>query len=98
MDEYLNNMNKLMEQSIKFTQDLNQEIAKGTTTMYYVGTAEAIISIIATIAMVYYIFKSYNLAKEAERKIRNLEQRFYELENHIEKTTEEKIKYKAFFD
>jgi len=31
MDEYLNNMNKLMEQSAKFTQNINQEMEKGIT-------------------------------------------------------------------
>lgn len=94
MDEYLNNMNKLMEQSAKFTQNINQEMEKGITQMYYIGAMETIISIIITIAMVYYIYK----ANEAERKIRNLEMRIYELEDHIEKTTGESIKHKIFFD
>lgn len=98
MDEYFKNMGKIMEESAKSMQDLNQAMAKGVNSMYYMGTAEAVISIIITIAMVYYIFKSYDMAKENERKIRNLEQRFYELEDHIEKTTGEKVKHRAFFD
>ena len=98
MDEYFKNMSKIMEESAKGMQELNQAMAKGATQMYYMGTAEAVISIIITIAMIYYIFKSYDSAKEAERKIRNLEQRFYELEDHIEKATGEKVKHRAFFD
>lgn len=98
MDEYIKNMGKIMEESAKGMQEFNQAMAKGATQMYYMGTAEAVISIIITIAMIYYIFKSYDSAKEAERKIRNLEQRFYELEDHIEKATGEKVKHRAFFD
>jgi hypothetical protein len=98
MDEYFKSMGKMMEESAKGMQELNQAMAKGATSMYYMGTAEAVISIIITIAMIYYIFKSYDSAKEAERKIRNLEQRFYELEDHIEKATGEKVKHRAFFD
>ena len=98
MDEYFKNMSKIIEESAKGMQDFNQAMAKGATQMYYMGTAEAIISIIITIAMIYYIFRSYSLAKEAERKIKNLELRFYELEEHIEKTTGEKIRHRAFFD
>nr|DAF96594.1 MAG TPA: hypothetical protein [Inoviridae sp. ctTUL13] len=98
MDEYFKSMNQFMEESAKGMQEINQIMAKGATQMYYMGTAEAIISIIITIAMIYYIFKSYDSAKEAERKIRNLEQRFYELEDHIEKMTGEKIKHRPFFD
>ena len=98
MEEYLNNMNKLMEQSIKFTQNINQEMEKGITQMYYIGAMETIISIIITIVMIYYIYKANTKANEAERKIRILEMRIYELEDHIEKTTKESIKHKIFFD
>ena len=98
MDEHFKSMGKILEESAKGMQELNQAMAKGVTSMYYMGTAEAVISIIITIAMIYYIFKSYDSAKEAERKIKNLEQRFYELEDHIEKATGEKVKHRAFFD
>ena len=59
MEEYLNNMNKLMEQSINFTQNINQEMEKGITQMYYIGAMETIISIIITIAMIYYNKRKY---------------------------------------
>jgi len=83
MDEYLNEMNKMMKESTKSIQYINKGMEKELNNMYNYGTAAIILDVAIFIAMVYFIFRNHTRTNELERENKFLNHRLNNIEEYL---------------